>query len=229
MLDGLKKFLGLTAPKPDARRPPPPGEGGERPPRWEKKAGQKVRWLRKSPAPLFEAPEEQICPGCGKALLAEWGTNCPRCKPRIAMARTMALTRGQRQAEAGMILGWLVVLKSPDEAHRGELIELEEPVTLLSRSMQAPIPGVSCHAFEDDFMSTRHAAVRRPFASLREAAFAIEDRRDPAGPSANGVFVNARRIPPDRAFELSDGDIIRLGTTELQFKSLLLPPGGGSA
>jgi pSer/pThr/pTyr-binding forkhead associated (FHA) protein len=72
-------------------------------------------------------------------------------------------------------------------------------------------------------MSSGHATVRRPLRAAREAAFVLEERREPA--SANGVFVNSQKISPGVPHELSDGDMIRLGTTELQFKSLWLPPG----
>ena len=75
-------------------------------------------------------------------------------------------------------------------------------------------------------MSTSHATVRRPFGPVRETAFVINDRKDP-GPSSNGVFVNADRLPVGEARELADGDIIRLGTTEMTFRSLWLPPTGG--
>ena len=239
MLKGLKKLLGGRS-SDDGGDEADEGGGVARKPRWEKKAGQKVKWNRPAPAVNLlggatgghreqarpeTPPAEAACPTCRQPLLAEWGTNCPRCKPRIAVARTMALTAANLTIDAGMALGWLVVLKSPDPDKRGSLIELTEPVTVLSRGARPPSPGVRCYSFEDEFMSSGHASVRRPAAAARDAAFQIEDRRDPAGPSANGVFVNSRRITPDRPHELSDGDIIRLGTTELQFKSLWLPPG----
>lgn len=211
MLEGLKRLLG--------KKPSPSGSR----PRWEKKPGEKIRWVRKpSVAPLLTA-DESVCPRCKQPMLREWGTNCPRCKPRMAVARTMAHTAAHLRVDAGLALGWLVVLQSPDSERRGGLIELEEPITVLSRGARPPSPGVRCCAFEDEFMSSSHAAVRRPAKAAPEAAFVIEERREPA--SANGVFVNSRRIRADGPHELSDGDIVRLGTTELQFKSLWLPPG----
>lgn len=215
MLEKFKKFLGKKAPSSGPR-----GQG----PRWEKQTGEKIRWVRKpSVAPLITAPEEPVCPTCGEPMLREWGTNCPRCKPRLAVPRTMAHTASHLRVDTGLALGWLVVLQSPDGERRGGLIELEEPITVLSRGARPPSPGVRCFAFEDEFMSSSHATVRRPIQASREAAFVLEERREPA--SANGVFVNSHRLTAGKPHELSDGDIVRVGTTELQFKSLWLPPG----
>jgi hypothetical protein len=218
MLGTLKKLLGQKEPS-DPQR----GQG----PRWEKKDGERVKWVRKpAAAPLITAPEELECPTCGEPMLREWGTNCPRCKPRLAMSRTVAHTGAIPIVDTGLTLGWLVVLQSPDRERCGGLIELEEPLTILSRSACSATPGVRCHVFEDEFMSSRHATVRRPSASSsRDAAFVLEERREPATP--NGVYVNSQRIPTTGPYELSDGDIVRLGGTELQFKSLWLPPGVG--
>jgi hypothetical protein len=240
MLEALKKLLGRAGPA------APDGDDSPALPvaRWEKKEGRKIKWIRRAAAPglvpssaatadpaprIAAATEESICPTCKRPLLAEWGTNCPRCRPRIAVAMTMALTCANPGVEAGLALGWLVVLESPEKSRKGEIIQLDDVVTMLSRgSRPVPSPGVRRVVFEDEFMSSAHATVRRPFAALRESAFVLEDRRDPAGPSANGVFVNSRRIASDRPYELSDNDIIRLGTTELQFKSLWLPPSRGT-
>ena len=125
-----------------------------------------------------------------------------------------------------MVLGWLVVLQSR-RGGRGQLIELSELATVLSREDGPPSPGVRWYAFDDSYMSSGHATVRRPRIGKQDSPFVIEERRGSAGPSSNGVFVNARRVDPGKARELSDGDVIRLGTTELQFKSLWLPPGEG--
>jgi len=74
-------------------------------------------------------------------------------------------------------------------------------------------------------MSCGHAIVYRPAGNDRQEAFAIRDRVDP-GPSANGTFVDAHRLGRGEIVKLSDGDIVRVGTTEMVFKSLWLPPGG---
>ncbi|HEY0709932.1 MAG TPA: FHA domain-containing protein [Polyangia bacterium] len=196
-------------------------------PRWEKQTGQRVRWRRRDEGGLVEqAPvEQQICPTCKAPMLVEWGPTCPRCRPKMAVAKTVALTAADLRASTGLVLGWLVVLDSPDKVWRGKLIELDQAVTILSRSQRPPVAGTRCIVFEDGYMSTAHATIRRPFAAGRESAFVITDRKDP-GPSSNGVFVNAIRLPNTESRELADGDIVRLGTTELIFRSLYLPPTG---
>jgi pSer/pThr/pTyr-binding forkhead associated (FHA) protein len=46
------------------------------------------------------------------------------------------------------------------------------------------------------------------------------------GPSANGTFVNSHKLAPGEVVDLSEGDIVRVGRTELMFKSLWLSPSG---
>ena len=195
--------------------------------RWDRGNGKRVRWRRSaSPDRLDRAPvEQQTCPNCSEPLLAEWGANCPRCKPKLAVSRTVALSRLDLAAETGMALGWLVVLNSPDRPWRGRLVALDEMVTVLSRNDRPPTVGVRICAFEDGYMSAGHATIRRPVTAARETAFVLADRKDP-GPSSNGVFVNSKRLPPGENRELADGDIVRLGTTELVFRSLWLPSEG---
>ena len=67
--------------------------------------------------------------------------------------------------------------------------------------------------------------MNRPAGNDRKPAFSICDRVDP-GPSANGTFVDSHKLAPGEVVKLSEGDIVRVGTTEMVFKSLWLPPGG---
>ena len=44
--------------------------------------------------------------------------------------------------------------------------------------------------------------------------------------STNGTFLNAHKLRAAEAARLADGDVIKVGATELLFKSLWLPPDG---
>jgi hypothetical protein len=172
------------------------------------------------------APVEQPCPSCGEPMLASWGTTCGRCKPRLASPKTIMLaTPDDLVGSLSMTLGWLVVRKTPDAAQRGALVDLVDPVLVLSRAGAGPTAeaGARQLEFADDFMSAGHAVLRRPPGLAPDEAFTLEDRKVP-GPSANGTFVNGRKLTLGEAATLHDGDIVRVGTTELYFKSLWLPP-----
>ena len=169
---------------------------------------------------------EVACPNCGEPMLSGWGTTCGKCRPNLVSPKTMFLAPGQvalpSQAAGGMTLGWLVVLSSNDEAQRGALIEVDRPTLILSRADAAP-PGDGVVKFEDSFMSSGHAILKRPQTGERTDAFTIRDREIPS-PSVNGTFVNSRKLGAGEVVRLGDGDIVKVGTAELLFKSLWLPP-----
>jgi len=125
----------------------------------------------------------------------------------------------------GLSLGWFVVLSSLDEQHKGALLELTTPVTILSRGAQANTSMETWVDFNDKFVSNGHATIHRPRQAAADEAFTIRDREVP-GPSANGTFVNSHKLAPGEVIELSEGDIVRVGRTELMFKSLWLSPSG---
>jgi hypothetical protein len=126
-------------------------------------------------------------------------------------------------ANAAMTLGWIVVNRSLDATQSGVLIELDKPLVVLSR-VGVPLGGTQrIVTFKDSFMSSGHALLRRPATGERTDAFTICDRQDP-GPSANGTFVNSHKLVGGEVLRLSDGDTIKVGATELLFKSLWLPP-----
>ncbi len=125
----------------------------------------------------------------------------------------------------GLSLGWLVVVQSPDEKRIGSLIQLAAPASVLTRGVRNPAPDEEWFDFADEFMSCGHAIVHRPASNDRKQAFAIRDRVDP-GPSANGTFVDSHKLGRGEVVKLSEGDIVRVGTTEMVFKSLWLPPSG---
>jgi hypothetical protein len=183
--------------------------------------------LRASIAPAARM-EEQPCPNCGQPMLAAWGATCGNCRPRMASPKTIFMSavdgRGM-MASPGLSLGWFVVLSSLDTAQTGRLIELTTPVTILSRGAQESTSLETWVDFNDKFISNGHALIHRPKLSTQDEAFSIRDREVP-GPSANGTFVNSHKLTPGEAVELSEGDIVRVGRTELMFKSLWLSPSG---
>jgi FHA domain len=165
---------------------------------------------------------EHPCPNCGQPMLAAWGATCGRCKPKLAYPKTVMLSSVDVAGVLPLALGWMVVVRSPGTQLRGTLIELADSVTILSRADAAGIQGGKVIAIDDGFMSAAHATIRRPAHVGADAAFTIEDRRNP-GPSANGTFVNSRKLGPAETVKLGDGDVVRVGATELKFKSLYLP------
>jgi hypothetical protein len=172
--------------------------------------------------------EEQPCPNCGQHMLAAWGSTCGNCRPRMASPKTMFMSTVDDKAMLavpGISLGWFVVLSSLDAQHNGALLELGTPVTILSRGAQQNTASETWIDFNDKFISNGHALIHRPKQARADEAFTIRDREVP-GPSANGTFVNSHKLAPGEVVELSEGDIVRVGRTELMFKSLWLSPNG---
>lgn len=196
---------------------------------WLAGDGLQVRMKAKGPGQRSLRPgrpvraQEQACPHCGEPMLAAWGVTCGNCRPGLAAPRTLNLSAVARHADApGLALGWLVVMQTPDEKRQGTLIELGAPVSVLSRGVRSAA-GQDWFDFNDEFMSNGHALISRPVNQQRESCFTIRDRQE-LGPSANGTFVNGERLAPEQNANLSEGDLIRVGVTELVFKSLWLPP-----
>jgi hypothetical protein len=164
-------------------------------------------------------------------MLSGWGTTCGRCRPNLVAPKTLFMAPGQLAvapsqvlASEGMTLGWLVVVSSVDTDRRGALIELTQRRSILSRAgtMPAGTPGVV--EFADTFMSSGHAIVSRPQTGNRSDSFEIRDRE--SAPSANGTFVNSRRLGQGETLRLGDGDVVKVGATEMVFRSLWLPGSG---
>jgi pSer/pThr/pTyr-binding forkhead associated (FHA) protein len=115
----------------------------------------------------------------------------------------------------------LVVRRSPDQRRRGQLLALATGATVLTRrggrDRGGDLPGRV--VFADEFMSGDHATVVRAGRGFQLV------EREAGGPPANGLYVNGRRMMEGAAgVELADGDVLRLGATELVFKQLNLPP-----
>lgn len=225
-----------------ARPSPTTGRGGSAGPRRPAKPrtprGPGAGTAPPDPRPVVSSadlntatPREVPCPNCGEPMLSGWGTTCGRCRPNLVAPKTLFLAPGQMPAapsqvlaSEGMTLGWLVVVSSVDTERRGALIELTQRRSILSRAgtMPAGTPGVV--EFGDTFMSSGHAIVSRPQTGSRSDAFEIRDRE--TAPSANGTFVNSRRLTPGEVLRLGDGDVVKVGATEMVFRSLWLPGSG---
>jgi hypothetical protein len=159
-------------------------------------------------------------------MLAAWGSTCGSCRPGISLPKTLCLSAVSQPGYSpapGLGLGWFVVVQSPDEKRIGSLIPLAAANSVLSRGVRQLAADEEWFDFADEFMSCGHATVCRPTTSDRGEAFAIRDRADP-GPSANGTFVDSHKLGRGEVVKLSEGDIVRVGTTEMIFKSLWLPP-----
>jgi hypothetical protein len=158
-------------------------------------------------------------------MLPGWGTTCGKCRPNLVAAKTMFLAGEQvalpSHLGGGMTLGWLVVIRSADKRQIASLIELDQPRVVLSRAGAAPSGALRVVPFEDGYMSSAHAVIGRPATGNRNDAFTIRDRDAPG--SANGTFVNSQKLRPGESVRLGDGDVIKVGATELLFKSLWLP------
>lgn len=180
--------------------------------------------------PPSSSQAEIPCPYCGRPMLVAWGSSCGQCRPAVVAPKTLLRTMSAQELASllpsGLNLGWLVVIRSPDAARAGQLLELDPGTTCLSRDANSRSEGDAAFVgFKDEFMSVRHATVRRPPIGMANARFTLSDRQSP-GPSANGTLLNDRKLEPGERSELSDGDRILIGTTELLFRSLWLPPAG---
>lgn len=178
-----------------------------------------------------EPVEELACPNCGQTMLAAWGSTCGNCRPRLALPKTIYLSPQQansEQSSPGICLGWFAILSSPDDSKTSSLIELVTPTTIFSRGAALSENSETWIDINDKFISSGHAVVNRPQQNHRTEAFTIRDRVVP-GPSANGTFVNSAKLKPDDVVELSEGDIVRIGRTEMVFKSLWLDPMGAQS
>jgi pSer/pThr/pTyr-binding forkhead associated (FHA) protein len=164
-------------------------------------------------------------------MIAGWGTTCGKCRPSMVAPKTFFGADGQlalppsmsTAMSPGLALGWVVILRSVDNAQIGTLVELDRDNVILSRGEMAADSLARVVAVDDVFMSNGHAILRRPRGGQRTDAFTIRDRQEP-GPSANGTFVNSHRLRPGEELRLGDGDVIKVGATELVFRALWLPP-----
>jgi hypothetical protein len=168
------------------------------------------------------AIEEAHCPNCGQPLLRTWGATCGACRPPVGHATDEARIAAARSGQRSLTLAWLVVVDSPDTSQDGAVLPVDQPVIVLTRhGAVAGVPGEV--ALRDDFLSAGHAQIKSAPGGA-DVEFTLEDRREP-GPSANGTFLNGRRLAHGEAAVLCDGDEIRVGSTEIVFRSLFVPGG----
>jgi hypothetical protein len=164
---------------------------------------------------------EENCPQCGQPMLRSWGATCGQCRGSLGHARRNDRIKQARTGLPSLTLGWLVVATSPDELREGQVLPVDYPITVLTREgAVAGLPGEI--ALRDDFLSAGHALIKRADDANEDAAFTMEDRREP-GPSANGTFLNGRRLATGEVAPLCDGDEIRVGSSELVFRTLFVP------
>ena len=157
-------------------------------------------------------------------MLSGWGTTCGNCRPGLVAPKTLFLSRDVQSISGrmeAMTLGWLVVVSTLDKRQRGALLQLDQERSVLSRGEGGPDMQTGLFEFSDIFMSTGHAIVKRPRTGDRNGAFSISDRE--GTPTANGTFVNSRRLAPGETLDLADGDEIKVGATQIVFRSLWLP------
>jgi hypothetical protein len=169
-----------------------------------------------------QAVAEENCPQCGQPMLHGWGATCGACRPPVGHARDEGRIAAARQGQRSQTLAWLVVIDTPDNGHDGAVLAIDQPVVVLTRhGAVAGVPGEI--ALRDDFLSAGHALIKT-VSTGPEVQFTVEDRLSP-GPSANGTFLNGQRLPHGQVAPLCDGDEIRVGSTELVFRSLFVPGG----
>ena len=96
-----------------------------------------------------------------------------------------------------MTLGWLVVVSTVDKRQRGALLELDQERSVLSRGERGHRtgrPGCSSSPTSSCRADTPSSRARGP--GIDNGAFSIRDRE--GAPTANGTFVNSRRLGPRR-------------------------------
>jgi hypothetical protein len=223
------KSNAVTARRPAKPRQPRTGRGGAGPAldAFGPPTGGPARSSAGGHGPSL-TPREIPCPNCGESMLPGWGTTCGKCRPNLVAPKTLFMDVGAMSASAlsrgtaNMTLGWLVVVGTTDVNHQAALLELNHDDTILSRADAMPSTDERVVELADVFMSSGHAIITRPRTGTREDAFTIRDRDTPS-PSANGTFVNSRRLNLAETVRLADGDMIQVGSTELLFRSLWLP------
>jgi hypothetical protein len=98
------------------------------------------------------------------------------------------------------VVGWLVAMNGEQ---KGEDYRVREGQNILGAGMDADI------MVKDDGVSPRHASIR-----YKDESFFLIDLD-----SSNGTFLNQGEQPIARE-QLKDGDLIRIGSLILKFKSL---------
>jgi FHA domain len=120
--------------------------------------------------------------------------------PQESFVLAPAQARGHGSAESAPPAGRLLVVASPS-LDRGQTFETGPVAVTFGRAAEntGSLPG-------DDYASAQHARVE----STRDGVWLLD-----LG-STNGTWVNGERM--DGRHRLKDGDVIRIGQTELRFE-----------
>ncbi len=108
---------------------------------------------------------------------------------------------GVHSSPRGPHTGRLVVVKSPD-LEEGEDFDLDSAQLTIGRGRQNDIPIAT-----DEYASARHARFEP-----RQDGVWVQDLG-----STNGTYLNGTRL--DRPRRLTQGDIVRVGETDLRFET----------
>lgn len=140
----------------------------------------------------------EICPSCGLEVVTESGrpSRCPRCESPV----------GDGRAESDALLS----LEFDGEAQGASSYPLPEGVSTIGRRSARSTATVQI-AVTDGFMSKVHCRVT----AQRRGDGSVEAALSDAG-SANGTYLNGRSLLPAEEAPLHDGDIVRMGNTELR-------------
>lgn len=117
--------------------------------------------------------------------------------PKTAIFDLGAISQGAYQMDA--VLGWLAFVDGPQ---RGRVIQLEG-TTVIGADSRCPVH------LDDGYVSSRHAEIYRV-----EKGFNLRDLG-----STNGTHLNNTPVHANREVPLIDGDIVKIGTSEMVFKN----------
>jgi FHA domain len=120
--------------------------------------------------------------------------------PQESFILAPSAAAGVHASRPGPVTGRLVVVKSAD-LQDGEGFELNSAQLTIGRGNQNDIPIAT-----DEFASARHARFEP-----RQDGVWVQDLG-----STNGTFLNGTRL--DRPRRLANGDIVRVGETDLRYE-----------
>ena len=120
--------------------------------------------------------------------------------PQESFILAPSAAAGVRATRPGPVSGRLVVVKSAD-LQDGEGFELNSAQLTIGRGNQNDIPIAT-----DEYASARHARFEP-----RQDGVWVQDLG-----STNGTFLNGTRL--DRPKRLAQGDIVRVGETDLRYE-----------
>jgi FHA domain len=120
--------------------------------------------------------------------------------PQESFILAPSAAAGVHASRPGPVTGRLVVVKSADLSD-GEGFELNSAQLTIGRGNQNDIPIAT-----DEFASARHARFEP-----RQDGVWVQDLG-----STNGTFLNGTRL--DRPRRLAQGDVVRVGETDLRFE-----------